>query len=110
MIVVAFAVAAALGALARWGLRSLGDGVVPLGTLTVNLLGSAAIGLQTSVDLSGGARTVVVVAGLGAFTTFSTFVGEVVELSRSGARRVALAYGVGSALGCVAAAWAGAQF
>ena len=88
------AVAGALGALSRYGLsgaaqRIAGTGF-PLGTLMVNVLGSAIIGLLMQVGLNTdiiprSLRVVLTVGFLGAFTTFSTFTYETVGYLEDGA-------------------------
>ncbi len=45
----------------------------PWGTLGVNILGSAAIGVAAGLGLQGEARLLVVTGFLGGFTTFSAF-------------------------------------
>lgn len=85
----AFVAAAAMGALARAeaGRRWNRHDGLPLGTLAVNVSGSFALGLLW--DVAPPMMTVVGLAGLGAFTTFSSFARDVVALA--GRRRVALA-------------------
>jgi len=76
------AVAGALGALARFGLSGLvhrfAGPSFPAGTLAVNLVGCFLLGAMLELTrqtgwISPGARTIVGVGFLGAFTTFSTF-------------------------------------
>jgi CrcB protein len=45
----------------------------PWGTLAVNILGSAAIGVAAGAGLEGPARLLLVTGFLGGFTTFSAF-------------------------------------
>jgi CrcB protein len=45
----------------------------PWGTLAVNILGSAAIGVAAAAGLEGQARLLLVTGFLGGFTTFSAF-------------------------------------
>jgi len=82
MTLLGIAVAGALGALARFGLSGLvhrfaGPGF-PAGTLAVNLAGCFLLGALLELTrqtgwIPPGARTIVGVGFLGAFTTFSTF-------------------------------------
>jgi len=74
-------IAGGLGALSRWGLSGLAQRIgdsFPWGTLTVNLVGSLALGFIMQIGLSTDLiprelRIAVTVGFLGAFTTFSTF-------------------------------------
>jgi len=90
----------ALGALSRylvagWIQQWFGAGF-PWGTVTVNLIGSYALGfvIQASIagGWSGGLRLLVAVGFLGAFTTFSTFAYEALELYRLGQTWQTLGY------------------
>lgn len=65
-----------------------GTGGYPYGTLVVNVLGCAAIGLLAgALDArptpSAGLRAFLVVGVLGGFTTFSTFAHETLALARA---------------------------
>ena len=107
-----------VGAISRWALvRALiarfGDGVMPWGTLVVNVVGCLAIGF--ALRSPEGApreewRLLLVVGLLGGFTTFSTFAHESVTLLREGARGTAFGYAALSNLLGLAAAWAGSGF
>ena len=71
------ALGGALGSLGRYGV-SLGAAALlgaayPWGTLAVNLLGSAGIGVLAGLGLSGPARLFWITGVLGGFTTFSAF-------------------------------------
>jgi CrcB protein len=103
--VVAFVVAASVGALARaeagrrWNRH---DGLAA-GTLVVNVSGSFLLGLASG--LTPPALTVAGVGGLGAYTTFSSFARDAVALGER--RQVALAalyVGASCVLGVAAAA------
>ena len=68
--------------------RRLGD-FLPYGTLTVNVLGSLALGWLATVflerpDINSALRLGIAVGFLGAFTTFSTFSLESVQLLLNG--------------------------
>ena len=56
----------------------------PLGTLVVNLSGSALLGLLAGAALTGSARTILVGGGLGSYTTFSTWMFESQRLGEAG--------------------------
>lgn len=103
----AFAGAASAGALARVEVIARVNRLRwPYGTVAVNVLGSSLIGVLAG-HLHGDARTLVLTAGLGAFTTFSTFAVEARTLWAEHAPTRALAYLVGTSVLCVAAAVAG---
>lgn len=83
---------------------------VPVGTITVNLVGSFLLGLATGLVVSGADGRLAPVAGTGfcgGFTTFSTASVEIVLLLRGDRPRPALAALCLNALGAVAAAWLG---
>jgi len=109
------ALGGALGALARFSLSTRVQGLWgmgwPLGTLVVNALGSLAIGvvfvLLERTLLHPDWRSVAMVGFLGAFTTFSTFSLETVELWIAGQPATAVTYALGSVLLCVGAAAGG---
>lgn len=94
------AVAGAIGAPARFVIERLltrpGRLGVPWGTFVVNVTGSFALGVVAGAALEHGlSATMVAVVGsgfLGAYTTFSTFVYEVVRRAEAGALRLAAAY------------------
>ena len=76
------AIAGALGTLARYAtylaLARPALSHLPLGTLTVNVLGSLAFGLIWPMAEAGGrlsieSRSIILAGFMGAFTTFSTF-------------------------------------
>lgn len=61
----------------------------PYGTLTVNLIGSFLIGLvfyylETNISIDPQTKAFILVGVLGAFTTFSTFSIETLDLFQSG--------------------------
>lgn len=93
------AVGGAVGAALRylisgWTYAILGTGF-PWGTLVVNLIGSFLIGLlwQLFADaaVSPNTRILILTGGLGAFTTFSTFALESLNLFRDGDIELGLA-------------------
>jgi len=105
-----------LGAVARYGLSgwisNATTGKFPYGTLAVNLIGSFVIGffLTLAIDRfswSPELRIFFTVGFLGAFTTFSTFSYETVELLREGVYAVAAINMGASLFGCLAATFAG---
>ncbi|MFM2150927.1 MAG: hypothetical protein RLZZ187_3233 [Pseudomonadota bacterium] len=71
------ALGGAVGSVARHlvsvaALATLGAGF-PWGTLAVNILGSAAIGVAAGMGIEGQQRLLLVTGVLGGFTTFSAF-------------------------------------
>ena len=109
------ALGGASGAVARYLLANwahqLWEGKLPVGTLLVNVLGSAAIGvvyvlLVEKEFLHPDWRGVLMVGFLGAFTTFSTFSLETISLIEAGHWALALGYMLASTLLCVLSAGA----
>jgi CrcB protein len=90
MIWLAVAAGGALGSMARHGVNifftHVLESAIPYATATVNLIGSAAIGLLAALvatgrlHLSGEMRTFVFVGILGGFTTFSSFMLDTLTL------------------------------
>jgi CrcB protein len=114
--ILAIAGGGALGAMARFGVstgvyRWLGRDF-PWGTLTVNGLGSFAMGLLFVLLLERALlapelRAAVLIGFLGSFTTFSTFSLETLTLIEQGEAVRALLNVLGSVLLCLGACWAG---
>ena len=112
----AIAAGGAVGALfrfwgANWVYGLLGRGF-PYGTLVVNLLGSLLMGfcyvwLVERASLGPEWRAPIMVGFLGAFTTFSTFSIETMNLIEGGALLKAVLNMVLSVSLCVVAAWLG---
>ncbi len=113
------ALGGALGSVLRFWLsvsvqhRFLHSGF-PIGTLSVNILGSLLVGFCYAVIAQRFAgnellRAFVIFGILGGFTTFSTFSLETVNLVQSGFWLKALLNIIASVLTCVVAAAAGLQ-
>ena len=112
----AIAAGGAVGAVLRYGLSQavynvLGRGF-PYGTLVVNVLGSLCMGFlfvflieRTTLDVLW--RAALLVGVLGAFTTFSTFSMETLNLLEEGAWSLAALNVLMSVTLCISAAWAG---
>ena len=102
-----FVVFAAAGAVARAeaGRRWNRHDGMPYGLLAVNVAGSFLLGLLSNVGTP--AITVLGVAGLGAFTTFSSFARDVVALADRRRVVAVTVYLVASCAGGIAAAAAG---
>jgi len=98
---------------AGWAQR-LSNGSFPLGTLTVNVIGCAAIGflaplLTGPVLIREEYRLAVLVGLLGGFTTFSTYGWETISLADDGQRWLAVVNILACNLLGLAAAWAAAR-
>ena len=104
----------AFGSLARYGVSRLwpaAPGGFPVPTLTVNLLGSFAIGLlyvwisaRSGADGSDAVRLFWMTGVLGGFTTYSAFA---LETTLLGFSTTGLAYLFATLVGCFGAAWLG---
>lgn len=103
-----------IGSVLRYLVSRLTAGVdfasLPLGTLTVNVLGCFVLGLLTGLfertgNLSPELRLLLTTGVCGGFTTFSTFCNEGLALMRGGHAMMAAAYaGTSVAMGVLAAA------
>lgn len=112
----AIASGGAAGALLRFwmstGIHSLLGRGFPYGTLAVNVLGSLLMGflyvmLIDKLSLGANWRAALLVGLLGAFTTFSTFSIETLNLVEEGEMVKALLNILLSVVLCLVAAWAG---
>ncbi len=112
------AIGGASGAVARYLLagwaHSLWEGQLPVGTLLVNVLGSFTIGIVYVLLVEKQLvhqdwRGVLMVGFLGAFTTFSTFSLEAINLLEAGQLAHALGYMIASLVLCVLMAGVGMQ-
>lgn len=106
----------ALGALLRYWMSTLMDNIFghdfPYGTLSVNVIGSVAIGLLYMVSVERFTISVELRAGLmigllGAFTTFSSFSLETLTLIQSGQQVKAVLNVILSVTLCLIGCWAG---
>ncbi|MBF0193858.1 MAG: fluoride efflux transporter CrcB [Magnetococcales bacterium] len=110
------AIGGSLGAVLRylissWVYQWLGRGF-PWGTLAVNVIGSLLMGFlfiffTQRVIVAPDLKMAILVGGLGALTTFSTFSIETLNLIEGGASPVAFANVVVSVVLCVFAVWLG---
>lgn len=113
--VIAIALGAMLGALARWRLSlwlNQGGAVLPWGTLAANWIGAYIVGVavvffQSQTQIDPVWRLAVITGFLGALTTFSTFSAEVIAMLQHG--RFALAVGTAGLhlLGSLLLTWVG---
>ena len=113
---VLIALGGALGAVLRFGMSSAMAGLFgrafPYGTLTVNVVGSFAIGTLYVLLVERYAeaaewRAFALVGLLGALTTFSTFSLDTLQLLENGAPLRAGANVLANVLLCLIACWAG---
>ena len=93
----------ALGALLRYATtRVLDAEAFPYGTLSVNVLGSFALGLLTFGGVGGDAALLFGVGACGAYTTFSSFAYDTVRLAETGDPRRGAINAVGTLLAALA--------
>lgn len=107
----------ALGAMARhwvYNARPLPGQTSVLATFLINVAGSLLIGVMYVLvtekgHLSPEWRSLVSVGFLGAFTTYSTYSLDALQLLQQGAWGTALLYLIGTMLVCLLAVYAGVQ-
>ena len=115
-IYIALAIGGSLGAILRYWVQAtthqwLGFGF-PYGTLAVNVVGSLLMGflsvlIVSRFEVSEPVRIGLLVGFLGAFTTFSTFAMDTLQLADSGAMLKAASYIMLSVLFSILGVWAG---
>jgi len=114
--ILAIAIGGAVGAVGRFYLSTSVYSLIgrdfPYGTLAVNVLGSVAMGLLYALALERFPLTPELRAGLlvgllGAFTTFSTFSIETLQLMEDGEQVKAALNALLSVILCVAGCWVG---
>ena len=102
--------AAAFGAWLRWLITyffSTVDPSLPHGTLVVNLIGGLFIGISfaaiqnTSIDVSEDIKLILNVGFLGAFTTFSTYSMELLNLFLKGEIALGIFFGALNVMGAL---------
>lgn len=110
------AIGGAVGAVMRFwmssGVHALFGRDFPYGTLSVNVTGSLLIGIlyvffYERMDISVELRAAILIGVLGAFTTFSTFSIETLNLVEAGEPLKALLNVLLSVSLCLAACWFG---
>ena len=103
-------VAAAFGAWLRWLITyflTIVDPSLPHGTLLVNLVGGLFIGISfaaiqsTSIDVSEEIKLILNVGFLGAFTTFSTYSMELLNLFLKGEIALGIFFGALNVMGAL---------
>jgi|TARA_B110000208_G_scaffold8001_1_gene10318 CrcB protein len=109
---VAVALGGALGALARYGIRTwvfaISSHKFPYATLAVNVLGSFLMGILFVLIIEKAAlpaemRSLLMIGFLGAFTTFSTFSLDALGLWQNGHLFMALIYILATVILCLIA-------
>lgn len=88
--------------------RAIDTETFPLGTLTVNVVGSFVLGLVVFLGVGNPELLFVGTGACGSFTTFSTFSVDTVQLWEDGNRTTAATYAganIGCALVAIGAAW-----
>jgi len=115
---IAIAIGGAFGAISRYwvseSMEKVNETGFPLGTFSVNLLGSFLIGVlfvifAEKLELAEEWRPLLIVGFLGAMTTFSTFSLDTLLLFQQGQYNTALFYIFSSVIACLFAAYAGIQ-
>ena len=110
------ALGGACGALSRFlvsnWVYSKAESIFPWGTFAVNITGCFLVGIVyvLSVDsliIHPNTRTFLMVGFLGAFTTYSTFSLEVLNLLKAGQTKLAMLNSFGTLSACLLAVWAG---
>jgi CrcB protein len=112
LVLIGGAVGAPLRYLTDQAVQTRHDTVFPWGTFTVNIVGSAVLGLVTGAFLAAAAphsvQLLVGVGFCGALTTYSTFSYETLRLYEDGASFYALANVIISVAAALGAAFTGA--
>ncbi len=100
-----------LGTLSRYGVSEIPfDGLFPLATFIVNVVGSFALGVLLALVLTRRAESLRLLLGtgfLGGFTTYSALAVETDSLLRGDHVALGIAYAIGTVLAGLAAALAG---
>jgi len=87
------------------GLRVFDDRRFPYGTATVNVVGAFVLGLVTALGAPDSVQYLVGTGACGAYTTFSSFSVDVVQLWETGARRLAAWYAASTLAGALGSVW-----
>ena len=109
MTAVLVAAGAAVGSPLRYLVGLWLDGRFPAGTLLVNLLGSAALGVLSGLAVGGSAAALLGTGFCGGFTTCSSFALQAHRLGGRTGTAYVVATVVGALLACTAGFAVGAQ-
>ncbi len=101
--------AAGLGTVVRFLAGLLLNDDFPIGTLLVNLLASAMLGLLVGAEVGDSMSLIVATGALGAMSTWSAAANEAAVMARRSEGRLALAYLALTVLSGVTFAWFGLQ-
>ncbi len=112
MLIATMIIAGAIGAVSRYVVddlvKSRFPGPFPWGTLVINVTGSFILGVVTGLALYHGLgllpKTAIGVGFCGAYTTFSTFSYETIQLAETGSVGPAIGNALGSVVVGLAAA------
>lgn len=101
--IIAISIGAFFGAVCRFVISRLNFGSFPLTTLFVNVLGSFILGLITEIILehikmTETLRHMIITGFISSFTTFSSFILEIIELLIRGEITIAILYPIFSIL------------
>jgi CrcB protein len=97
-------VGGALGAICRYLVdEAAPESVVPLGTLSVNVLGSFVLAFVTFIGAGSDVLLLVGTGACGSFTTFSSFSVATVELWKEGSRELSVAFAAANLVGALVA-------
>lgn len=116
LLALAVGAAGAVGAVARYlldgAVQDRTSGLLPFGTLTVNVIGSLILGVAAGIALraSDAAATSMAIVGTGfcgGFTTWSTVTWETVRLVEEGAAPLGVVTLAGGLVACLLAAGSG---
>lgn len=110
-VLLAIGAGGALGSLARYGLSvalPYRPGEFPLPTMLANIVGCLLIGVLMAMITEATAphrllRPFFGVGVLGGFTTFSTYIVDMIDAGDAGSPLTAVSYGLGTVLACLAA-------
>ena len=81
------------------------DSRFPMGTFSVNVIGSFVLGFITFLGVDNSTMLLVGVGICGSFTTYSSFSVATIQLWEDGKYRTAVVYAAGNLFGAISAIW-----